>query len=93
MDLKHIDIRAEPLHTLLHCVKDVLPAQTDLVDEFSIIDRHLGDGKGDIILIDAKIALGENDDLAARNVVLLEGLANDALRLAVRVNVGLDDQC
>lgn len=40
------------------------------------------------LLADGPVALAEDDDLGARDVVLLQGLADDDLRGAVAVDVG-----
>lgn len=80
---------AQPLHTLLYRVEDVLAAQSDLVDHFPVVATHGSDSQGGIFFVDAEIAFGEDDDLASWDVVLLQRLSDDLLGDAVGVDVGL----
>lgn len=88
MDLQHVDVCAQALDALLYRIEDVLPTETNLVDGLAVVRRGEGDVAAEIRFVDAEVAFGEEDDLLARDVVLLEGFADDALRPAVRVDVG-----
>lgn len=90
MDLKYIDICAEAPDALLDGIEDVLAAETDLVDHLAIICRDGRDTECGIFLVDAEVALGEENELLARDVVLLDSFGNDLLRDTVGVNVGLE---
>lgn len=90
VNLKHIDVCAETLDTLLDGIEDVLAAETNLVDHLAIVYRDRRDTERGIFLVDAEVALGEKDNLLARDVVLLDGFGDDLLGDAVRVNVGLE---
>ena len=89
MNLENVDVRAESLNALVHCIKNVLPAESDVVDVVAVVGAHGCDRLPDVVLVDAEVAFRKNDDLGAGNVVLLEGFANDALGKAVGVDVCL----
>lgn len=90
MDLEDIDVRAQSLDALLYCIEDVLAAQTDLVHILAFVRVRSVDREPDVVFVDAKVALREDDDLAAGDIELLERLANNSLGLAVGVYVGLN---
>jgi len=87
MDLQDIDICAQPGNTLVHCIENVLPAQSNLIDHISIINAGFGNWKLLPVLADTKITFGQNNHLVSGNVVLLDGLSNNLLGFAVRVYV------
>jgi len=87
MDLEDVDVRAQALHTLLHRIEDVLPAQANRVDSLAVVCRGQGDWTPEVRFVDPEVAFREEDDLLAWDVVLLEGFADDALGLPVRVNI------
>lgn len=89
MDLQHVDVRPQAPHTGVDRVEDVLPRQPDAVDpDGPVVGGAGGDGGGAVaVLVDAQEALGQDDDALARDVVLLEGLADDLLGAAVGVDV------
>lgn len=89
VDLKHIDICAETLDALLDGIEDVLAAETNLVDHLAIVCGDRCDSECGIFLVDAEVALGEEDKLLARDVVLLDGFGDDLLGDTVGVDVGL----
>jgi hypothetical protein len=90
VDLEHIDICAETLDALLDGIEDVLAAETNLVDHLAIVYRDGCDTECRIFLVNAEVALGEEDKLLARDVVLLDGFGDDLLRDAVGVDIGLE---
>lgn len=68
----------------------MFPGQTDTIHPFgSVIGRDGRDGWVLPLLIDAVEAFGEDDDARARDVVLLQCLADDFFGFAVGVDVGL----
>ena len=89
VDLKHIDICAETLDALFDGIKDVLATETDLVDHPAIVCRDGCDTERGIFLVDAEVALGKEDKLLARDVVLLDSFGDDLFGDAVGVDVGL----
>ena len=89
MDLQDIDVGAQSLYTLLYCVEDVLTAQANLVDHFTVVLTNLSNAQARIFFVDTKVAFGEDDDLASWDIVLLQGLSNDPLGDAMGVDVGL----
>lgn len=64
-------------------VEDVLPAETHLVDQRTVVNAW----RPRVVVHDRVEDLGHDDDLAARDVELLEGLANDGFRFSIRVHV------
>lgn len=64
-------------------------AQAHLVCHFAIIGGHGGDAWLGAGLVDAEVAFGENDELLARDVILLDGFADDFFGATVGVDVGL----
>ena len=89
MDLKHVDVGAEAFDALLDRVEDVLAAEADLVDHVAVIGGYAGDAQARVFLDDAEVAFGEENDFVARDVVLLQRLCDDLLRMAVRVDISL----
>lgn len=89
VDLQHIDVCPQTLDALLHSIEDMLARQTNLVHELAVVCRHRRNAERRVILIDSKVALGQQHDLGARDVVLLQRLSDDALACAVRVDVRL----
>jgi len=89
MDLQDIDVGAQSLYTLLYCVEDVLTAQANLVDHFTVVLTNLSNTQARIFFVDTKVAFGEDDDLVSWDVVLLQRLSDDSLGDAVGVDVGL----
>lgn len=54
-----------------------------------VVGHYAGDGGLDVVFFDAEIAFRQDYDFGARDAVFLEGFADYALGLAVRVDVGL----
>jgi hypothetical protein len=77
--LQHIDIRAQPLHALLHRIEDVLPAQSDLIHHVTVVSYKAGEWSARIVFLHTEEAFRENHNFATGNGVLLEGFADDAL--------------
>lgn len=77
VDLQHIDVRAQPLNTGIDRIEDMLPGETDAVDEGAIIAGRGRDGREVAFVVDAEEALGQDDDAVAGDVVLLQGFADD----------------
>ena len=90
VNLQNIDVGTKALGALFNGVEDVLPAETNPVDHLAVVGRDRRDGEGRVFFVDAEVAFREEDDLVARDVVLLEGFADDLLGDAVGVDVGLD---
>jgi hypothetical protein len=76
MDLQHINVRAEPLHTRIDSVEDVFPRQADAIDPLAIIDACERGVR--VPVIHAKVAFGEDHNLGAWDVVLFQCFADDA---------------
>jgi hypothetical protein len=57
MNLEHIDIRAQPLHTAFNRVEDVLPRQPDSVHERAIVRRNRRNRWLRARRVDAEVAL------------------------------------
>ena len=89
MDLEHVDVGAEAFDALLDRVEDVLAAEADLVDHVAVIGGYAGDAQARVFLDDAEVAFGEENDFVARDVVLLQRLCDDLLRMAVGVDISL----
>ena len=88
MDLQHVDIGSQPLDAPLHRIEDVLPAQPDLIDHRPVVRAHRRDVDFAVLLGDAEETLAQDDELLARDVVLLDGLADELFAAAVGVDVG-----
>ena len=89
MDLQHVDVGAQALDTGFDGVEDVLAGQADLVDHGAVVGAHLGDRRLRAVLLHAKVAFGEDDQLLARDAVLFDRLGDDFLGAAVGIYVGL----
>lgn len=88
VNLQNIDVGAQPTHTRIHSIEYVLPRQADLVHHFSVISAHsrnwwLPFGRN------AEIAFTQDNYFVARDVVLLEGPADDFFRSTVRIYISL----
>jgi hypothetical protein len=90
VNLQNIDVCTKAFDALFNGVEDVLTAETNLVDHLAVVGRDRCDAEGRVFFVDAEVAFREEDDLVARDVVLLEGFADDLLGDAVGVDVGLD---
>lgn len=88
MDLQDVDICPEPGNALVHRIKNVLPAQANLVDQLPVIEQAFLDRALVAIGRDAKVALGEDDHFVPGNLVLSEGLPHDLFRAAMGVDIG-----
>lgn len=89
MNLQNIDIRAQSLNAGIDSIEDMLPGQTDTVNELAVVFAREPDRRLLTLIVDAEVAFGEDDDAVPRDVELLQGFAQDLFRLAVRVDVGL----
>ena len=89
VDLQHVDVGAQPLDASVHRVEDVLPRQSDAVDEAGVVASGRRDGRLTALIVHAEEALGQDDHAVTRDVVLLQRLADDLLGAAVGVDVGL----
>lgn len=89
MNLQHIDIRAESLHARINRIEDMLPRETSAIDEFTVVCRRRRNGWKFALVINAEVAFGQNDHAVARDVELLQGLADDFLGPTVGVDVRL----
>ena len=90
VDLQQVDVRrVQPLQRRLHLVEDGRARQPALV---LVLGQHrhllLGELAAPRALLHRVEALGHDHQLVPRQRVLLDGLADDALRLALRVDVG-----
>ena len=90
MNLQHINIRTQPLHTLLHRIENMLPRQPYLIHILGIISHGSRNWNRGIFFVDAEVAFREDDDFGAGDVVGFEGFGDDAFGGAVGVYVGLD---
>lgn len=89
MDLQHIDIRPQSPHTLLHLIKDILPTQPLAINPQSIVLAHLRNVRLlALFQTDPKVRLAEDDKRGARDLVLLDGFADDFFGAPVGVHVG-----
>ena len=84
VDLEDVDVRSQTLHTRLDGVDDVLARETKAVHKLAVVG---GAERGRVVISHGEEDLGHDDDAFARNVVLLERLADDLLRLAVAVDI------
>jgi hypothetical protein len=89
MDLQHIDIGPEPFYAGLDSIKDVLPRKPDPVYKRAIVGRDGCDGRLRACRVNAKVTLGENDDVGAGDFKRSQGLANDFFRATIGVNISL----
>lgn len=89
VDLQHVDVSAQPLDASLHRVEDMLPRQSDAVDEVAVVAPARRDGRLAPLIVDAEEALAQDDHAVSRDVVLLQRLADDLLGAAVGVDVSL----
>lgn len=71
VNLEYIDVRAESLNASVHRVEDMLPRQTDAVDEGAVVACRRRDRREVALVVDAEEALGQDDDAVAGDVVLL----------------------
>lgn len=76
-------ISTQSLQTPIHSFEYVLAAQPHLVDEGPVIDP----GRPRVVVHNGVEDLCQDDNLASGDIELLERLADDNLRLAVRVHV------
>jgi hypothetical protein len=60
-----------------------------LVDHVAVVGGYGCDAKTGVVFVDAKVAFGKENDFVAGDVVLFQGLCDDPLRVAVRVDVCL----
>lgn len=88
MDLQHVDVGAEALNAVLDSVKNVLPRQADLVNARPVVARENRGINGAFCLINKLEALGHDDEFGSRDVVVLDGCAENLLRPAVGVGIG-----
>lgn len=89
MDLQKIDVRrVKAAQTGLDLVEDGAARESTLVDIVTrVLELWVEVRLDREVLRDKAEALGKDEDLVPRDVVLLEELADDAFGLAVRVNV------
>ena len=83
----HVNVRAQALDALVHGVEDMLPAQPHLVDHVAVVDADGANRRIRPVLRHAEVAFAEDDDSAARDVVLLQRLAHDPLALPHGIHV------
>jgi len=91
VDLEEVKVRgAQALQTCFDGVEDGRAAQTALVDVvFAQLDLlRVLDVQDRGLLADGAEALGQQHELVPRDVVFLDGRADQLLRHAVRVHVG-----
>lgn len=88
VDLQHVDVRPQPGDALVHRVNNVFPAEADLVEHVVVVDRAHGDVVRRCVGSHAEVAFTQDHQILPRDLVLGDGLADDAFRLAVRVDVG-----
>lgn len=88
MYLQHINISAQSLDTLLNSIKDMLPRQPHAIHKLALIPPRGRNRRLSARVVDAKVALGEDHDAVARDVVLAQRLAEDFLGYPVAVDVG-----
>lgn len=89
MDLQDIDVGTQPLDTGVDSVEDVLAREADAVDPGAVVGARGRDGGLVALVVDAEIALGQDDDAVAGDVVFLQRFADDLFGFAVGVDVGL----
>jgi len=91
VDLQHVDIRCiQPFERSLNLVEDGGAGQAKVVDVVFGLGNMGAEKRGAQVgcLADGKVALGHDDHLVARNVILLDGFADNDFRGAVGVGVG-----
>lgn len=91
MDLQHIDVGAQALNASVHRVEDVLAGQAHAVDKFAVVACRCRNGRKPTPVIHAEVTLGQDDDAVARDVVLLQSLAENRFRSAVGVDIRLPE--
>lgn len=75
---------SESLEALVNSMENVLSAEAHLIYKWAIVDAC-----GSCPIVHDRVEdLGKNDNFLARNIELLQGLANDHLGFAVGVCVG-----
>ena len=87
MDLQHIDVCTQSLHTGFYSIEDMLPAQPDLIDHLAVIGAHGADTRLAVVRCHAEVAFGEKDEFAAWDVIFFDGFGDDAFGFAVGVDV------
>lgn len=85
MNLQDVDVGAQSFHAGFNSVEDVLSTQADLIDHLPIVGTHGAHARLRIVCCHSEIAFREDDKLAARDIVLLDGFGDDFFREAIRV--------
>jgi hypothetical protein len=88
VDLQDVNVRSQALDASLNGVEDVFPAQTNAVDKVAVVGRHGRNGRLLAGRINPKVALGQDDYVGARNLVMAQSLANNLFTASVGVDVG-----
>ena len=89
MDLQHVDIGTQSLDAGVDGIEDVLARETNTVHKAAVVVRGGGDGRHLAFIVNTEEALGEDDNTVTGDVVLLQSLSEDFLRLTVGVDIGL----
>lgn len=90
MNLEDIDVRAQSFDARLDSIKNVLAGQADPIHHPAIIDRGCKDGQLWLAgPTDSPPTFSDDDDAFSRDAVGGKGFANDLLRNAIRVEIGL----
>jgi hypothetical protein len=92
MDLQHIDICPQPLHTRIHRIKDMLPTQPHTIHHHPIIHHRLAQIHTpsllhDLAFVHAEEDFGKQHEFLAGDAVFRDGAADDLLACALRVEV------
>lgn len=87
MDLQNVDMGSQSRNTLVNSIKDMLPAQANLIDHLAIICTRSSNRWLASIARNSEIAFAQDDDFVSRDIVFLEGLADDLFRASVGVDI------
>ena len=83
MNLQHVDISTQPLHTCFNRIKDMLPTQALSIDPGTIIDARCRNVILNPVIRDAKVTFAQDGQTVSGNVVFLHSFGDDLFRLTM----------
>lgn len=89
MDLKDIYISSQPFDASVNGVKDLFSAETNPIHHDAVVGDTLRQGELAAICAQAEVRFGKNDNIFARDVVLLNCSANNSFALSMGINICL----
>jgi hypothetical protein len=87
MDLQNVNIRPQPLYTLVYGIENMLPAQPTPIYSLTIINSE-AEVEGPAFFADFVEALGHDDNLGTRDRVFLHELAQDLFGYPIGISIG-----